>query len=166
MKQFITYFGPLANYKRPKGNLIKIDKGETYLKAICHPMFNQPFCPCMPVSQTPAQQLPQGVPMDIDHQQCPTTSTHLFAAFQGNCHNCEQAGHPAKDCSTSCPHHHGAHIAAPPSNETSCLKEEIKQMQYNLTAYEKAQAKEKVKEEKPVQMLPKCDNKSEKEYEA
>lgn len=105
MKQFVVYYYPLANYKGLKGNLIEIDKSEAYLKVICYPMFTPFFCPHVPVPQTLACQLPQGTPMEADHQQCSTTSTCPFTVFRGNCYNCGQADHSVRDCPTPHPCH-------------------------------------------------------------
>lgn len=69
MKNFMAYYSPPANYQGLKSNLIKIGQGDAYLKAIYHPMFNQPFCPYVPTLSTPACQLPQGTPMEVDHAQ-------------------------------------------------------------------------------------------------
>lgn len=39
MKNFIAYYGPSVNYQGLRSNLIKISRGDAYLKAIFHPTF-------------------------------------------------------------------------------------------------------------------------------
>lgn len=84
-------------------------------------------------------------------------STCPFAAFQGTYYNYGQADHLVKDCLTPCSCHHGACMVI--LFEVFYLKEEIKWVQHNLTAYEKMQIKGIAKEERTVQMLPENNNK-------
>lgn len=68
MKQFVLLYRPLASYQGLKTNLLDLDKIEAYIKTIHHPTFTNPFHPHTSVPQTPAHQLLQGMPMNIDHQ--------------------------------------------------------------------------------------------------
>lgn len=87
-----------------------------------------------------------------------------MTAFRYNCYNCGQVDYLAKDCPTFHPCFCGICIAPPPlDDEGSRLKEEIKQMQWNLATFERSKVKAKAKEKEAVQMLP-LDDKSEKEY--
>src|SRR5437660_6880199 len=152
METFVKAWGPPADYQALKTNLIDADHADAYLKAIKKPVFT-PFRPRIPAPPTtPARILPQGTPMDVDRQQQPGTSTRPQVAFKGNCYNCGQSGHPARNCSTPRPRRHGVHVA-PPNSEASLLKEQIKQMQRALAVHERA-AKGKANEMEPVQLLP------------
>lgn len=78
------------------------------------------------IPQTPAHQLPQGAPMDVDQQQCSAISTQPFATFHGNCYNCRQAGHLAKDCPPPHPHYCGVQITPSPLYDEASRYQEDK----------------------------------------
>lgn len=154
IKQFILLYRPPANYNVWRQISLNLEKLKTISRqSITLPSIH-PSILMVLLHQTPAQQLPQGTTIDVNYQQCPGTS-HPLITFRGNCYDCSQSGHLTEDCLTPCPCWHSVHIA-PPSldNEASYLKEEIKQIQCNLAAFERSKTKEKDKEEKPVQMLP------------